>query len=661
MSLLGLASAARARGYAATGRRITPQDLSDLPHGTILHWGGNHFVVLVGTSAKGVRVLDPAFGERLVSREVLARQLSGTALIVTATEASVRAERRRTPRLSPYRPFLRGGAGPLRRTVGWAVAAQLLALAYPLLLSQVVSDATSDRSRSVGILLLLAGATAGAFLLATVGRLLSLLALQRLVDVRLSTGVLQHLVSLPFSFLSRRATGDLALRLRSTVVVRQILTTAALSALLDGTLVLLYLALIAIVDGGFALLTLAVIALQAALVAVTWPRLRRAAAEALEAQTRSQNELLEIVEGIEVLKATGAAARATTAWEQQLHEEVRAQIRSSRLSGLVDAALATVRFAAPLVLLAVGLTRVEGGQLSLGDMLGVAALAAAVTVPTGALLSTVCSLSTVVGYVERLDDLLAAEPERAGSQQIRRRGPLTVDLRGVSFSYSALLQPALQRISLTIEPGEHVAVVGSSGSGKSTLAMLVAGLYEPSSGSVWVNGVDVRDYDPDDVRSRIGVVTQTTALFSRSLEDNITFGREDVTPRRVVAAAKAAAVHDDITALPSGYATRLGNGGSGLSGGQRQRLALARALAGKPGLLVLDEATSALDAATEARVQDALTALRCTRLVIAHRMTTVRAADRVVVLDRGQIVDEGSYVRLARRSDAFRALLSQRD
>ncbi len=298
-----------------------------------------------------------------------------------------------------------------------------------------------------------------------------------------------------------------------------------------------------------------------------------------------------------------------------------------------------------------------GGVLELADMLALAALSPAVTVPTGALLSIVCALSAVAGYVERLDDLLQAEPERSGSRTVGRRVAGAVRLERASFSYSTLLPPAIEDVSLDILPGEHVAVVGASGSGKTTLALLMATLYQPSSGTVRIDGQDAREYDVEQLRRRIGVVTQSTTLFSLSIRDNITFGRSWITEDDVVAAARAAAVHDEIVGLPSGYDTRFGNAGAGLSGGQRQRLALARALAARPGLLVLDEATRALDPVTERVVQRALTELSCTRIVVAHRTSTITTADRVLVLDAGRLVANGTYASVRRRSPEFRALL----
>lgn len=660
VSARGLVTAARSLGFDGTGVRCPVDRLDELPAGAVLHWSGNHFVVLLGRSRRGVQVLDPALGRRTVAPSTLQQEYSGVALLFAPGDApgiTTLDPEQSTSRWSRYRPFLDGARRPAALALLFAAVVQAFALVTPLVLRRVVDAAQNPAPETISTLAAAVVVLASAFLLAQVARLLCLVALQRLVDVRLTLGVLQHLAALPYSFLARRSTGDLALRVRSTVAVRQILTSGALSAALDGALVLGYLAVIAVIDVPFALLTALAIGAQAAVVAGAWPPLRQVAAEALEAQSRSQSQLLELLTGFQLLKASGAAGSAVTQWSQRLHREVGAQAQSSRLNGLVDSVLLTLRFAAPSALLVLGLARLAEGALSLGDMLALAALSAAVTVPVGALLGTVCSLASVAGYLERLDDLLQATPEPRGTQPAPDRLTGAVRLESVTYSYSALLPPALEDVSVDLQPGEHVAVVGASGCGKTTLAMLLATLYAPTSGRVLLDGLDTGDYDPDELRRRIGVVTQETTLFSGSVRDNIVFGRPWIAEQDVVAAAERAQIARDVQRLPSGYGTLLGNGGSGLSGGQRQRLALARALAGDPGLLVLDEATSALDPVTERAVHTALAELGCTRVVVAHRLSTVTAADRVLVLDDGRLVDDGSYAAVRQSSSAFRALL----
>ena len=391
VSAAGLLQAARHHGFSGQGVRCPLERLDELPPGAVLHWAGNHFVVLLGRARRGLRVLDPALGERVVPLETVREQYSGVALVLTppAEAAAATAPPVRPRRWPRYRGFLAGTRRPLAGALLLAAAVQACALVYPLVLRAVVERADDPVVAGRAGLAVLLGLLAGAYLLAQVGRLLCLTAVQRVVDVALTLGVLQHLASLPYAFVARRSTGDLALRVRSTFAVRQILTSSALSAVLDGTLVLGYLVVILAIDVRFALLTAAALGLQVLVVALTWRRLRQSAAEALEAQTAAQTGLLELVSGLELLKASGAAGQAVSDWSARLRREVDAQARNSRLDGLVDAVLGTVRFITPPALLVLGLARVADGSLALGDMLALATLAAAITVPVGALLATV--------------------------------------------------------------------------------------------------------------------------------------------------------------------------------------------------------------------------------------------------------------------------------
>jgi ABC-type bacteriocin/lantibiotic exporter with double-glycine peptidase domain len=256
-------------------------------------------------------------------------------------------------------------------------------------------------------------------------------------------------------------------------------------------------------------------------------------------------------------------------------------------------------------------------------------------------------LLLVGAYFERLADILDAEPEQD------RRGvvpPPTlsgrVEVRQVSFRYAVEAPLVLRNVSLTIEPGQTVAIVGRSGSGKSTLAGLLLGLYAPTEGEVLYDGLPLSNLDRRAVRRQLGVVLQEPFLFSGSLRDNIAFTRPELPLERGVAAARPAGLHEEILAMPLGYETRLGSEGAGLSGGQRQRLALARALAAQPRLVVLDEATSQLDVLNEQLIDQQLSQLACTRVVIAHRLSTVRRADVILVLDEGEIVERGTHAQL---------------
>jgi ABC-type bacteriocin/lantibiotic exporter with double-glycine peptidase domain len=271
-------------------------------------------------------------------------------------------------------------------------------------------------------------------------------------------------------------------------------------------------------------------------------------------------------------------------------------------------------------------------------------------------------LQTLRSYVQRVEDILDTEteprpqPSAASTTPPRLSG--AVELREISFAYAANSPQVIDRLSLTIAPGEFVAIVGASGSGKSTLARLLAGLFAPSAGSVMYDGVDTRAWDMNKLRGMLGMVTQDTRLLATSIRENVALFDASMSLDRVEAAARLAEIHDDVAQLPMGYDTVLSDGGGSLSGGQRQRLALARALLRNPAVLVLDEATSQLDTLTERRVQAHLQALNCTRIVVAHRLSTVRGADRIVVLERGRIVDAGHHTQLLGRCQLYRELVS---
>jgi ABC-type bacteriocin/lantibiotic exporter with double-glycine peptidase domain len=291
-------------------------------------------------------------------------------------------------------------------------------------------------------------------------------------------------------------------------------------------------------------------------------------------------------------------------------------------------------------------------------MLALNALAAAVLVPLANLVTTAGQLQLLTSYLERLRDVMEQPPERPLDKQGHTptlSGACT--LEQVCFRYSPSAPLVVQDVSVHIESGKMVAIVGRSGAGKSTLANLLLGLYLPTSGHVRYDGLELADLNLRAVRNQMGVVLQNPAFFGTTLRANITLSDPDVPQEAVVEAARLAQIHDEIMAMSLNYDTPLASQGQSLSGGQRQRLGLARALVRKPAMLLLDEATSALDAVTEARVHDALASLRCTRIVIAHRLSTVVNADLILVMDKGRLVEQGTHHELLARHGLYSQLI----
>jgi ATP-binding cassette, subfamily B, bacterial len=306
-----------------------------------------------------------------------------------------------------------------------------------------------------------------------------------------------------------------------------------------------------------------------------------------------------------------------------------------------------------------GALQVLHGNMTLGTMLALNAVSIGFLGPIGNLLSTALSLEMVGTYLSRVNDVLEALPEEdAARVRVAPRLEGKVEVENVSFRYGQHGRPVLDGVSLRIEPGQFVAIVGASGSGKTTLANLIVGLYRPASGRVLFDGNDLTELNLRSVRRQVGIVNQRLNLFGATIRENISLSDPSMSLEEVVQAAKLAHIHEDIEKMPLKYNTTLMEGGSSVSGGQKQRLALARALASRPAILLLDEATSALDAVTEGKVQASLAAQRCTRIVIAHRLSTVRSADVIVVMDSGRIVESGSHEDLLSRQGAYARLVA---
>ena len=656
---LGIIEAARRYGLRATGVAADIDALKHLPAGSVLHWEFAHFVVLERVRRGEVEIVDPMLGRRRLSLRAFGRSYTGVAVVLEPDDGFERSSVRSKGTWRYLRPLLTQSR-MLARIVVSSVLIRLVALGLPLLTGLVVDQIAPRNDHH--LLMVVGAAMAGVVVYDFLASLLRghlLLQLRTVLDVRLTTSFVEHLVRLPYAFFLRRSAGDLMMRLQSNADVREILTTAALAALLDGSLATLYLILLAVLSPPLALIAVALGGLQVMVLMTSWRRNQRLMSESLQIEAKAQSYTYELLAGIETLKASGAEGRAAQRWEGLFIEEVNAAVARGRLNAAIDSVTGAVQTASPLVILVFGTLQVLDGRMSLGSMLAAAALAAGVLEPLASLVETGLDVQLTGSYMERINDVLDTAPEQDG-RTVEPAPRLTGHIRaeGVSFAYGSLSPPVVNGVTIEVRPGQKIGIVGRSGAGKSTLAHLLLGLYPPSAGRIFFDGTDLEDIEVRSLRRQVGIVTQRPYLFGSTIRDNIALSDPELPLEAIMDAARLACIHDDIEAMPMGYDTMLTDGGGSLSGGQQQRIALARALVNRPAIVLLDEATSDLDTVTEQLVLDNLRSLQSTTIVIAHRLSTVVTADVIIVMQDGRIVEQGTHHDLISLDGVYRDLVA---
>lgn len=656
-----LAKAARSYGLRVAAFSLEPADIKQIHGPAIAHWEFNHFVVVERWSPRRVDIIDPASGRRRLTADEFAAGFTG---VILTLDPGIHFKPLREKTGAGWRSYLLsmfrtpGAAGLMLQILGASLCTLFLGLALPLFTTVVVDQVLPLRIVSVMVILGMGLAlVVVAQAVATYLRAALLVYLQGRMAMQMMLGFVEHLLSLPLRFFQERNSGDLLMRSGSNAAIREALTNQTLSAILDGTLVLGYLAILLVRAPFFGLLAFTLGFLQAAPLLAASRRLRDLTQRDLAAQSASQSYLVETLSGIATLKASGTEDHALERWSSLFTKELNASLRRGHCLAALDTTATTLHTLAPLLLLWVGTLQVLHGAMSLGTMLGLVGLATAFLQPVSSLQSSLQRMQLVAANLDRIADVVEAEPEQAPA--IVHAAPRLsgrIELRNVSFRYDPATPLVLRNISLTIEPGQKVALVGHTGSGKSTLAMLLLGLYTLTEGEILYDGIPLQRLNYRALRSQFGVVLQEPFLFSGSIRQNIAFGNPSLRLEQVVEAARLAVIHEDIASLPMGYETRLAERGSGLSGGQRQRISLARALARPPAILLLDEATSHLDVVTERKVERNFNKLACTRIVIAHRLSSVRNADQIVVLEGGVVAERGLHHELLSQDGRYAAL-----
>jgi ATP-binding cassette subfamily B protein RaxB len=469
------------------------------------------------------------------------------------------------------------------------------------------------------------------------------------LNVQWASNLFGHLMRLPLDWFEKRHVGDVVSRFGSMQSIQRTLTTQFVGSLLDGVMSLVTLVVMALYSASLTVLVVGLFVGYGLIRWVFFSPLRRANEEQIIHAARQQSELLESIRGVMPVKLANKQGERLSRYANATVSTANRDIGIQRLTIAFALSNQMVFGIGRVAMVWIAATLALENRFSAGMLVAFIAYADQFTSRATGLVDKWVEFSMLKLHAERVADIALTEPEKAAD--VVWEGPVpeaSIELRNVSFRYAEGEPWILKNCSLSVEAGESVAIVGPSGCGKSTLAKIVLGLLEPTEGVVCFGGIDIRKLGLDSFRQWIGAVMQDDQLFAGSVADNIGFFDPEGTPAKVEAAARLAAVHDDIAAMPMGYQSLVGDMGSSLSGGQKQRVILARALYRQPKLLVLDEATSHLDIQRERLVNAAVQRLKITRIVIAHRPETIASADKVVALHGGVanlLVNDATTVR----------------
>ena len=558
-----------------------------------------------------------------------------------------------------------GAIHKYRRLLGEVLVAsfflQMFALVSPLLLQVVIDKVLVSRTLST-LDVLVIGLVAISIFETILGLLRTYLFSHTTnrIDVELGARLFRHLLALPISYFQARRVGDSVARVRELENIRNFLTSSALTLVIDLFFTFVFLAVMFLYSPLLSIIVVGAFPFYIGISAVATPLFRERIDEKFARGAENQAFLVESVTGVETLKAMAVEPQMQRRWEQQLAGYVAASFRVTTLNNTASQSVQLISKLVTAAVLYFGARSVIDGSLTIGELVAFNILAGRVSGPVLRLAQMWQDFHQARVSVARLGDILntPAEPTFSPNRSALPAVRGDVAFEHVTFRYRIDGPQVLDDVSFTVPAGQVVGIVGASGSGKSTLAKLIQRLYVPESGRVMVDGADLATIDSTWLRRQLGIVLQENILFNCTIRDNIALAEPAMPIDRVIAAATLAGAHDFILELPEGYDTIVGERGSSLSGGQRQRIAIARALLTEPRVLIFDEATSALDYESERIVQQNMTQISQGRTVfiIAHRLSTVRFADRILTLDRGRLIEDGTHDELVRRGGRYALL-----
>lgn len=632
-TLAGINGIAEQLGMATRALSLELDELRVLKTPCILHWDFSHFVVSVSVKRNRYVLHDPARGIRYISREEMSRYFTGVALEVWPG-SEFQSETLQT-RIS-LRSLINSIYG-IKRTLAKIFCLSVVIEAINLLMpvgTQLVMDhaiPAGDR----GLLTLISAALMFFILLKAATSTLrawSSLVMSTLINVQWQSGLFDHLLRLPLAFFERRKLGDIQSRFDSLDTLRATFTTSVIGFIMDSIMVVGVCVMMLLYGGYLTWIVLCFTTIYIFIRLVTYGNYRQISEECLVREARAASYFMETLYGIATVKIQGMVGIRGAHWLNMKIDAINSGIKLTRMDLLFGGINTFVTACDQIVILWLGAGLVIDNQMTIGMFVAFSSFRGQFSERVASLTSFLLQLRIMSLHNERIADIALHEKEekKPEIEIVADMGPISLETNGLSYRYDSQSAPIFSALSLSVAPGESVAITGASGAGKTTLMKVLCGLFEPDSGRVLINGIDIRQIGINNYHRMIACVMQDDRLFSGSIRENICGFAEEMDEEWMVECARASHIHDVIMNMPMGYETLIGELGEGLSGGQKQRIFIARALYRKPGILFMDEATSALDSESEHFVNVAIKNMNITRVIIAHRETTLRTVDRVI-------------------------------
>lgn len=631
-TLMDIASSLKFKSRALS---IDIDEISALKTPCILHWDLNHFVVLVAVRRNYIVIHDPALGRRAIGVHELSQHFTGIALELWPDSDFTPVIQQSRLQLRRLLSNISGLKGALTKIFCLSLIIEAVSLLMPvgtqLVLDHVIqaSDHHLLALICTGLLFFIVFRTAVAML-----RSWTTVVMDSLIDVQWKAGMFDHLMALPLAYFEKRKLGDIQSRFGSLDTIRTTFTTSIVNSIIDGIMSVGVLIMMLMYGGWLVWVVLGFTAVYVIMRLMTYNYYRQASEALLVKGAKASSHFMETLYGIGTLKALGLLKTRAQFWLNLNIDTTNAGIRITRLDMLFGGVNAFIAACDQVIILWLGASLVIDNQMTLGMFVAFNAYRGQFSERASSLIGLILQLRMLSLHNERVADIVLSEPEKEMPlrQLFSPNTAVTLAAHDLMYQYDSFSKPIINQMSFEIKSGENVAFVGPSGVGKTTLIRLLSGLLEPSAGRVLVNGLDIHTIGINNYRQCIACVLQDDKLFAGSIAENIASFDSSLDRDLMVTCARQCNIHDDIMQMPMGYETRLGELGGSLSGGQKQRLLIARALYRRPGILFMDEATSHLDLNNEAYINASIAALDITRVIIAHRPSTIASADRVITL-----------------------------